>query len=138
MEVVMTASPESPADAALRQWAAQFTRWRPSRRTPRGPRIPEALGTEAVRRVQFLPLPHVAKELRRTPPALKRHQATLRRTPAPALPPQAPHFVEVAPAWQSPATEVEIQRPDGTRLRITYNAAAPALGPLLQTVLDAR
>jgi hypothetical protein len=35
-----------------------------------------------------------------------------------------------------PATEVEVQRPDGTRLRITYNAASPTLVPLLQTFLD--
>jgi hypothetical protein len=32
--------------------------------------------------------------------------------------------------------EVEIQRPDGARLRITYSDASPALVPLLQTFLD--
>jgi hypothetical protein len=37
-----------------------------------------------------------------------------------------------------PTTEVEVQRPDGTRFRITYRDAAPALVPLLQTFLGAR
>jgi hypothetical protein len=31
-----------------------------------------------------------------------------------------------------------VQRPDGTRLRITYHEATPALVPLLHTFLDAR
>jgi hypothetical protein len=138
MEVVMTAFPESPADAALRQLAEQFTHWRQSRRTSRGPRIPEALWTEAVRLVQFLPLTHIAKELRLKPQALKRHQATLRSTPALTPPSQAPRFVEVTAAWRPPTTEVEIQRSDGTRLRILYSETAPALVPLLQTFLEGR
>ena len=50
--------------------------------------------------------------------------------------PPRPQFVEVAPAWRTPTTEVEVQRPDGTRLRITYTDALPTLVPLLQTFLD--
>ena len=34
--------------------------------------------------------------------------------------------------------EVEVQRPDGTRLRILYSEAAPMLVPLLQTFLEVR
>ncbi len=55
---------------------------------------------------------------------------------APLPPAQVPHFVEVAAAWRTPATEVEIQRSDGVRLRIMYSDAAPVLVPLLQTFLD--
>jgi hypothetical protein len=40
------------------------------------------------------------------------------------------------PPGGRPATEVEVQRPDGTRLRITYTDASPTLVPLLQTFLD--
>ena len=49
----MLATPHSPAETALQQLAEQFTHWRQSRRTPYGPRIPEALWTEAVRLVQI-------------------------------------------------------------------------------------
>jgi hypothetical protein len=56
----------------------------------------------------------------------------------PTLPPPFPHFVEVAAAWRTPTTEVEVQRPDGTRFRITYSEAAPALVLLLQTFLEGR
>jgi hypothetical protein len=80
----------------------------------------------------------VAKQLGLTPQALKRRREVLNGKPASTSLPQAPHFVEVAPAWRTPATEVEIHRPDGTRLRITYSDAAPALVPLLQTFLDSR
>jgi hypothetical protein len=37
-----------------------------------------------------------------------------------------------------PTAEVEVQRPDGTRLRITYSEAAPALAPLRQAFLKHR
>jgi hypothetical protein len=130
----MPESLDSHAQAALRQLAGQFTHWRQSRRTPRGPRIPAALWTEAVHLVQVLPLSRVAKALCLKPHALKRRCATMNGTPTP----QALHFVEVAPAWRTPTTEVEIQRPDGSRLRITYSDASPALVPLLQTFLSAR
>ena len=83
-------------------------------------------------KTQVLSCARVAKQLGLTPQALKRRRDALSRPPA-----HAPHFVEVAPTWRSPTTEVEVQRPDGTRLRITYSEAAPALVPLLQTFLDA-
>jgi hypothetical protein len=58
-------------------------------------------------------------------------------------PPSPAAFVEVtagvAHAVGRPATaEVEVQRPDGARLRIAYHDAAPALAPLLQTFLESR
>jgi hypothetical protein len=47
--------------------------------------------------------------------------------------------VEVqALAWRTPTAEVEVQRTDGTRLRITYSESSPALVPLLQTFLETR
>ena len=62
----------------------------------------------------------------------------LQGTPALTSLPQSPPFVEVAPVWRSPTAEVEIQRPDGVRLRITYSATTLVLVPLLQTFLESR
>ena len=129
--------PFSPAQAeeALIHLTPHFAQWRQSRRTPRG-RIPPELWARAVALTATFSVSRVAKQLGLTPQALKRRRAVMRGlpTPTPSLP--APQFVEVAPAWRTPATEVEVQRPDGTRLRITYKDASPTLVPLLQTFLD--
>jgi hypothetical protein len=125
------------AEEALTHLTHQFTQWRQSRTTPRG-RIPKPLWTQAVTLAQGLPCTRVAKHLGLTPQALKRRRDALSRPPALIPPPQAPHFVEVAAAGRTPTTEVEVQRPDGTRLRITYSEAAPTLVPLLQTFLATR
>ena len=133
----MLATPPAQAEAALPQLAEQFTHWRQSRRTPYGSRIPEALWTEAVRLVQQLPLTRVAEALHLKPHALKRRSGigtTAATPPARELP-----FVEVSlGARRAATTEVEIQRPDGMRLRITYCDTAPALASLVQTFLEPR
>lgn len=131
-----TLSP-SPAEAQLAVLAQQFTQWRQSRTTPRG-RIPQPLWAQALTLAQVLPCARVATQLGLTPQALKRRRDALRTMPALPPSPHAPHFVEVATAWRSPTAEVEVQRPDGTRLRIIYNETAPMLVPLLQTFLEAR
>ena len=130
--------PLSPAHAeeVLTQLTHHFAQWRQSRQTPRG-RIPPGLWARAVALTATFSVSRVAKQLGLTPYALKRHREALQERAAPTALPQPPQFVEVAPVWRTPATEVEIQRPDGTRLRITYSDAAPALVPLLQTFLDA-
>ena len=124
--------PLSPAQAeeALTHLTHHFTQWRQSRQTPRG-RIPPELWARAVALTATFSVSRVAKHLGLTPHALKRHSEARNGSPA------HPHFVEVAAPWRTPATEVEVQRPDGTRLRITYSDAAPALVPLLQTFLAA-
>ena len=129
--------PLSPAQAeeALTHLTQHFAQWRQSRRTPRG-RIPQELWARAVALTTPLSVTRVAHQLGLTPHALKRRRAALNGTATPLPSPQAPHFVEVAPAWRSPTTAVEIQRPDGARLRISYSDAAPALVPLVQTFLD--
>jgi len=113
--------PFSPAQAeeALIHLTPPFAQWRQSRRTPRG-RIPPEWWARAVALTATFSVSRVAKQLGLTPQALKGRRAVMSGlpTPTPSLP--APQFVEVAPAWRTPATEVEVQRPDGTRLRITY------------------
>jgi len=125
------------AEEALTHLTQHFAHWRQNRRTPRG-RIPHGLWAQAVALTATLSVTRVAHQLGRTPQALKRRREAMRGPPTPTPAPHAPQFVEVAPAWRSPTTEVEIQRPDGTRLRITYSDAAPALVLLLQTFLDSR
>ena len=129
----------SPAQAeeALTHLTHHFAQWRQSRTTPRG-RIPKSLWAQAVTLAQVLPCTRVAKHLGVTPQALKRRRDALSPTSALTSSALPPHFVEVAPAWHTPTTEVEVHRPNGTRLRITYSDTTPALVPLLQTFLESR
>src|SRR5262245_50974824 len=129
--------PLSPAQAeeALTHLTPHFAQWRRSRRTPRG-RIPQEFWAQAVALTATLSVTRVAHQLGLTPHTLKKRRAVLNGTAVPIPPAQVPHFVEVAAAWRTPATEVEIQRPDGARLRIAYREAAPALVPLLQPFLE--
>jgi hypothetical protein len=131
--------PLSPAQAeeALSQLTHHFAQWRQSRRTRRG-RIPQELWARAIALTASLSVARVAHQLGLTPHVLKKRRAALDGTAPPLPPAQGPHFVEVAAAWRTPTTEVEIQRPDGARLRIIYSEAAPALVPLLQTFLESR
>jgi len=129
----------SPAQAeeALIHLTHQFAQWRQRRRTPRG-RIPQELWAQAVALTSTLSVTRIARQLGLTSHALKRRRAGETETPTTVPAPQRLQFVEVAPSWRTPATEVEIQRPDGTRLRITYSDVAPSLVPLLQTFLASR
>ena len=131
--------PLSPAQAeeALTHLTHHFAQWRQSRRTSRG-RIPQELWAQAVALTATLSITRVAHQLGLTSHALKHRRAALTGTTTSLSSVQAPQFVEVARAWRSPTTEVEIQRADGTRLRITYSDASPALVPLVQTFLEFR
>lgn len=132
----MTMLSSAQAEDLLTDLAQQFAQWRASRTTPRG-RIPQPLWAQAVALSQRLPLARVAKQLGLTPHTLKRRRAEAGAVTVPTSPPRFSPFVEVqAPAW--PTAEVEVQRADGTRLRITYSESAPALAPLLQTFLASR
>jgi hypothetical protein len=96
------------------------------------------LWAQAVALTATLSVTRVAHQLGLTPQALKKRREVLNGMASPLPPAQVPHFVEVAAAWRTPATEVEIQRSDGARLRIMYSDAAPVLVPLLQAFLDSR
>jgi hypothetical protein len=133
----MTMLPPAQAEDQLNHLAQQLAQWRQSRTTPRG-RIPKPLWAQAIALTHVLPLARVAKQLGLTPHALKRRGGgTAAAVPA-TLPPSL-HFVEVPPpAWRAPTAEVEVQRADGARLRLTYHETTPALAPLLQTFLESR
>ena len=126
------------AEAHLRHLTQQFAQWRQHRPTPRGYRIPDPLWAEAVRLAQVLPLTRVAQQLGLKPHALKRHRGERGTAAMPPGPPPSPQFVEVpAGAWGPAPVEVEVQRPDGVRLRLSYSDPAPVL-TLVQTLLEAR
>jgi len=135
----MTLPPPTQAEEHLRQVAQQFAQWRQSRANPYGSRIPEVLWAEAIALADVLPPTRVARHLGLKPHALKRRRAEQGRPTVSSRPVCATAFVEVTPEpRQMATTEVEFQRPDGMRLRITYHDAAPALTPLLHTFLESR
>ena len=133
----MTMLSPSRAEEALHHVVQQFTQWRRSRSTPCG-RIPPALWEQAVALTRELPLTRVAQQLGLCPQRLRKHcrgkasPASVSSLPA-ALP-----FVEVHPAWRVPTAEVEVQRPDGQRLRLSLYETSPALAPLLRTSVEHR
>ena len=133
----MTMRPPSHAEDELRHVAQQFSQWRQRRTTPRG-RIPPPLWVQAVALTHRLPLARVAKRLGLCRQRLKkRGGGTPGAAGVPALP-ASPPFVEVHPTWRVPTAEVEVQRADGQRLRLTSYEATPALAVLLRTFLESR
>lgn len=135
----MTLLPPTQAEEHLSQVAEQFAQWRQSRPNPRGARIPEPLWAEAIALAEVLPPTRVARHLGIKPHALKQRRGDRDSPAVSSRPARSTAFVEVTTeATRMETTEVEVQRPDGTRLRITYHDAAPVLAPLLQTFLEHR
>jgi hypothetical protein len=127
------------AEQQLAQLANQFAHWRQSR-TTRFEHIPAPLWEQAIALSQVLPLAQVAKRLRLRGSDLKKRCGA---PPAPgvaATPATALSFVEVPspPAWPPglPATEIDLQRADGARLRIHCHEPQVPLAALLRTFLE--
>jgi hypothetical protein len=131
----MTPLSPSQVEERLRDVTEQLTQWRQRRPSVRGSRIPTALWSEILQVAEEFSVPYVAKALRLKPQALKRRRGeTAAKSAAASL-----QFVEVtAAAGQAGPVAVEVQRPDGARLRITYSESTPALAPLLRTFLEVR
>lgn len=135
----MTFPSPPQTEEQLQEVAEQFAQWRQRRPNPRGARIPEALWAKAIALADVLPPTRVARHLGLKPHALKRRRGTHGQPSGLPQPSQPPAFVEVTPQSRPlVATEVEIQRPDGARLRITYSEKAPALAALVQAFLEPR
>jgi hypothetical protein len=134
----MVTEPLLQTESALADLAEQFEHWRRSRATAQE-RIPAALWDQAVALTTVLAGSQVAKRLRLSPTDLKK-QGLARQTaiPATAVAPY-PGFVEVtAPAFEPAApspTLIEVERPDGVRLRLQYRDSPP-LAALLRAFLE--
>jgi len=126
-------------DHQLDQLAGQFEHWRQNRPHP-SERIPQALWDQAATLAMVLPYSRVAKHLRLSPSDLKKQtmaqQEPTFRAPAPAL-----RFVEVPAAPEHPTarpgTEIELQRADGARLRLSSCESTLPLAALVRAFLEA-
>lgn len=134
----MAHEPLQQAEAALADLAEQFERWRQTRATGQE-RIPPRLWDQAVALSTVLPCSRVARCLRVRSTDLRKRALV---KPAPGTPEgtgPTPAFVEVAVPWPGPATPgitlIEVERPDGARLRVQYRDAPPlaaVLGAFLE------
>ena len=128
---------ESPlhTDHQLDQLAGQFEHWRRTRSHP-AERIPQRLWKQAAALARVLPYSRVAQHVRVSPSDLKKHMAT----PHASKPATSPRFVEVppTPAWP-PATqamEIELERPDGARLRLRCPESTSSLAAVMRAFLE--
>ena len=122
-------------DHQLDQLAGQFEHWRRTRSHP-AERIPTRLWKQAAALARVLPYSRVAQHVRVSPSDLKKHMAT----PHDAKPATSPRFVEVPPPPAGSSTpqamDIELERPDGARLRLRCSEFASSVVALVQTFLE--
>jgi hypothetical protein len=135
----MAIEPVLQAEPALADLAEQFEQWRRTRPTAHE-RIPQPLWDQAVVLTTVLPCSQVAKRLRLSPTDLKKQ--CLARQGARVAEAASPHpdFIEVTPVgFEPPAVPhgavIEVERPDGSRLRLHYQDAPP-LAIILRAFLE--
>ena len=126
-------------DHQLDQLAGQFEHWRQTRAHP-SECIPKPLWDQAVILAKVLPHTRVAKHLRLSSNDLKKHM-TDEPEPNAGVGLTMPGFVEVppppAPILGVGSLEVELQRPDGARLRIHSPDASLPLAAIVHSFLEA-
>lgn len=126
------------AEPALAELADQFAQWRQTRRAHEP--IPPRLWRQAVDLTALLPYAQVAKRLRLRPTDLKKRcLAQPEMDPVDAAPP-SPAFMEVTGlalgmGLAASATLIEVERPDGARLRV-HSATALPLAAVLRAFLE--
>ena len=128
------------AEQALVELAERFSHWRQTRASTHE-RIPAVLWDQAVGLSRVLPNGQVAKALRLSATDLKSRRLAAPATlavPAPAA--EAP-FIEVTAAlggWVGGAggTPVELERPDGLRLRIRAVLGARELEAVVRAFVE--
>lgn len=131
----------SSAEQELAELSERFAHWRATRANPQE-RIPEVLWDEAIRVSSRLPNSRVAKTLHLSPGQLKRRRLAQQGAGTTEALEATPNFVELTPVWPVPggagdtATEVELERPDGARLRIRYRQSPPSWVQLMTSFLE--
>jgi hypothetical protein len=132
---MMKIAPPLHTDHQLDQLAGQFEHWRRTRSHP-ADRIPKRLWKQAAALARVLPYSRVAQHVRVSPSDLKKHMAT----PYDSKPATSPRFVAVppTPAWSSAtqAMEIELERPDGARLRLRCPESTSSVAALVQAFLE--
>ena len=135
----MSISTTSHTDHQLDQLAAQFEHWRQDR-SHRSERIPQTLWDQAAALAKALPYSRVAQHLRLSPSDLKKQMLT-QQGPTSQAPVPSLSFVELPPAPEhpitKPTTEIELQRPDGSRMYLRCGDATLPLADLVRTFLEA-
>ena len=139
----MTLTTPLHAEHQLDQLAGQLAHWRQTRPHPFAP-IPPALWDQAVALATVLPPAHVAHQLRVRLADLTKH-ITARQAAPPALAaatlsPSSLGFVEVPPApaqaQGSLTIQLELSRPDGTRLCLHAPAAMVPLDAVVRAFVE--
>ena len=112
--------------------AEHFERWRSNKN--KGERIPESLWVEAIELVSDYPFSRVCRALHLCATDLKRHQAALSADKELTVSGSERSFVEIDPAVVDQAMRsggtpvlIELERPDGLRLRIQPTNSADML-----------
>lgn len=122
-------------DHQLDQLAGQFEHWRQTRSHP-AERIPTRLWKQAAALARVLPYSRVAQHVRVSPSALKKHMAT----PRTSKPAASPRFVEVPPlpagSSATQVMEMELERPDGARLRVRCPESTSSVTALVRAFLE--
>lgn len=130
--------PVLQAEPTLAELADQFAQWRQTRQHHEP--IPPRLWSQAVALTALLPYSQVAKRLRLNRTALKKRCLARPGMTSAELTPPTPAFVEVTGAAfaappASPPVLIEIERPDGARLRLHAAASLP-LAAVLRAFLE--
>ena len=122
-------------DHQLDQLAGQFEHWRRTRSHP-SERIPKRLWKQAAALARVLPYSRVAQHVRVSPSDLKKHMTTSRAS----KPATSPRFVEVPPLPAGSAAtqvmEMELERPDGARLRLRCPASTASVAALVRALVE--
>ena len=126
------------AEHQLTAGADRFDEWRQTRPTRAAP-IPHDLWEQAIALTALFPLTRVARRIRVSGGELKKrcaaHHAARSVPPSTAL-----GFVDVptTPVWPLPPSgiEIELHRPDGTRLRIAAQEPQCPLLAVVRTFLE--
>ena len=136
----MQESEKIEAEQRLLDLAEQFNRWRTQRAKP-SERIPAELWDQAVELTRVLTNSYVAKQLHLSPGDLRRRAQVPQGSTAVATCARSAPFIELSgvgfsgsPLQNSPWS-VELERPDGTRLRLRYGHAPVSIPQLIQVFL---
>lgn len=136
----MNRRPLTSHDPELEQLADRFAHWRQCRATPKE-RIPASLWDQATALCQIRPPSRVAKHLGLCTSDLKKRCQGHEPSTAPTAGFESPlAFVEVTPeSWPiSPSVQLDMQRPDGTRLHLACPQAGLPLVELVRLFLEVK